>query len=37
MVCRIFGPFVNKNGYSYVHNEDPDFIRKVETLWMIVH
>jgi hypothetical protein len=22
---------------TYVHNEDPNFICKVETLWMIVH
>jgi hypothetical protein len=34
-VSRIFGPIVNKNGYNYVHNKDLDFIRKVETLWMI--
>ncbi len=36
-VSRIFGPIVNKNGYSYVHNEDPDLICKVNTLWIIVH
>jgi hypothetical protein len=34
-VSRIFGPIVNR--YSYVHNKDPDFICKIETLWMIVH
>ncbi len=34
-VSRIFGPIVNRNGYNYVHNEDPDFIPKVKTLWMI--
>jgi len=36
-VNKIFKPIVNKNGYSYVHNKDPNFIHKVETLWMIVH
>jgi len=36
-VSRIFGPIVNRNGYSYVRNKDSDFIRKIETLWMIVH
>jgi hypothetical protein len=36
-VSRIFGPIVNRNGYGYMHNEDPDFIPKVKTLWMIVH
>ncbi len=36
-VNRIFGPIVNRNGYNYVHNDDPNFIHKVKTLWMIVH
>jgi len=36
-VSRIFGPIMNRNGYNYVHKEDPNFIRKVRTLWMIVH
>jgi len=34
-VSRIFGPIVNRNGYNYVHNEDPGFIPKAKTLWMI--
>jgi hypothetical protein len=36
-VSKFFGPIVNRNGYSYVHIEDPNFIKKVETLWMVVH
>jgi hypothetical protein len=36
-VNKFFGPIVNRNGCSYVHNEDPNFIKKVKTLWMVVH
>lgn len=36
-VNKFFGPIVNRNGCSYVHTEDPNFIKKVKTLWMVVH
>jgi hypothetical protein len=36
-VNKKIGPIVNRNGYSYVHIEDPNFIKKVKTLWMVVH
>lgn len=36
-VNNIFGPVMNRNGCSYVHNDDPNFIKKVKTLWMVVH
>ncbi len=34
---ELFGPLANKNGYNYVHIDDPKFIKKVESLWMIIH
>jgi len=36
-VSRIFGLIVNMIWYIYVHNEDPYFIHKVETMGMIIH
>jgi hypothetical protein len=36
-VAKYFGLVHNKNGYSYVFCEDPMFIEKVETLWMLIH
>ncbi len=34
---ELFGPLANNNGYNYVHIDDPKFIEKVESLWMIIH
>jgi hypothetical protein len=36
-VNKVFGPIVNRNGCSYVQTKDPNFIKKVKTLWMVVH
>ncbi len=36
-IHKYFGPVHNKNGYSYVFNENPEIIAKVESLWMIIH
>ncbi len=36
-VHKVFGPIHNRNGYSYVFNEDPAVIAKVEGLWMVIH
>jgi hypothetical protein len=33
-IHKFFGPIQNKNGYNYVFNENPEFIAKVEGLWI---
>jgi hypothetical protein len=36
-ISKFFGPLINKNGYSYVHSNDLEFIEKVESLWTTIH
>jgi hypothetical protein len=36
-VLNIFGQVVNRNGYNYVHCENPELIVKVVRLFMIIH
>jgi hypothetical protein len=36
-IFKLFEPLANKNGYNYVHTDDPKFIEKMESLWMIIH
>jgi len=36
-VYKYFGLVHNKNGYSYVFNENPEMIAKMEGLWMVIH
>ncbi len=36
-VTNVFGQIVYRNGYSYVHYQDPKLITKVKKLFMIVH
>lgn len=36
-VTNVFGQIVYRNGYSYVHCQDPKLITKVQKLFMIVH
>jgi hypothetical protein len=36
-IHKCFGPIHNRNGYSFVFNENLEIITKVESLWMIIH
>jgi hypothetical protein len=36
-IDKIFGPIVNKNKYNYEFTKDPLFIKKIKTLWMVIH
>ncbi len=36
-VLNIFGQVVNRNGYNYVHCENPELVAKVEILLMIIY
>ncbi len=36
-IDKIFGPIVHKNEYNYEFTKDPLFIKKIKTLWMVIH
>ncbi len=36
-VEKLFGLCVNKNGYHYCFNDNMEFIKCVEGVWMIMH
>ncbi len=36
-VEKIFGPYINRNGYHYTWSSDEQLIAEVERLWMITH
>jgi hypothetical protein len=36
-ISKFFGPIINKNGCSYVHSNDLEFIKMVKSLWMTIH
>jgi len=36
-VVKYFRPIVNKNGHSYIYNQDLVLIEKVLKLWMVIH
>jgi hypothetical protein len=36
-VAKCLGLIVSKNCHSYVFNQDPVLIEKIENLWMVIH
>jgi hypothetical protein len=36
-IDKIFCPILNKNEYNYEFTKDPLFIKKIKTLWMVIH
>jgi hypothetical protein len=36
-VSKTFGPIINKNGHNYTYPNDPMYIKKIESFWMVMH